>query len=32
MTQAAHKIKWDLFDILATGQSDIHLRKPSVVN
>ena len=30
MTQTGHKIKWDHFDILATGQSDLHckLRKP----
>ena len=24
MTQTGHRIKWDHFDILATGQSDIH--------
>ena len=24
MTQTGHRIKWDYFDILATGQSDIH--------
>ena len=23
MTQTGHRIKWDYFDILATGQSDI---------
>ena len=23
MTQTGHRIKWDQFDILATGQSDI---------
>ena len=23
MTQTGHRIKWDHFDILATGQSDI---------
>ena len=26
MTQASHRIKWDHFDILATGQSDIHCK------
>ena len=26
MTQIGHKIKWDHFDILATGQCDIHFR------
>ena len=26
MTQAGHRIKWDRFDILATGQSDIHCK------
>ena len=24
MTQTGHRIKWDHFDILATGQSDLH--------
>ena len=24
MTQTGHRIKWDHFDTLATGQSDIH--------
>ena len=24
MTQTSHKIKWDYFDISATGQSNIH--------
>ena len=26
MTQTDHRIKWDHFDILATGQSDIHCK------
>ena len=26
MTQTGHKIKWDHFDILATGQSDMHCK------
>ena len=26
MTQTGHRIKWDRFDILATGQSDIHCK------
>ena len=26
MTQTYHRIKWDHFDILATGQSDIHCK------
>ena len=26
MTQTGHRIKWDQFDILATGQSDIHCK------
>ena len=26
MTQTGHRIKWDNFDILATGQSDIHCK------
>ena len=26
MTQTGHRIKWDLFDILGTGQSDIHCK------
>ena len=26
MTQTGHGIKWDHFDILATGQSDIHCK------
>ena len=26
MTQSGHRIKWDHFDILATGQSDIHCK------
>ena len=26
MTQTGHKIKWDHFDILATGQSDLHCK------
>ena len=26
MTQTGHRIKWDHFDILATGQSDIHCK------
>ena len=26
MTQTGHRIKWDYFDILATGQSDIHCK------
>ena len=26
MTQIGHRIKWDHFDILATGQSDIHCK------
>ena len=25
-TQTGHRIKWDHFDILATGQSDIHCK------
>ena len=24
MTQTGHRMKWNHFDILATGQSDIH--------
>ena len=24
MTQTGHRVKWNHFDILATGQSDIH--------
>ena len=26
MTQTGHRIKWDYFDILATGKSDIHCK------
>ena len=26
MTQTGHRIKWDHFEILATGQSDIHCK------
>ena len=26
MTQTGHRIKWDHFDILATGQFDIHCK------
>ena len=26
MTQTGHRIKWDHFDILAAGQSDIHCK------
>ena len=26
MTQTGHRIKWDHFDILATGQCDIHCK------
>ena len=26
MTQTGHRIKWDHFDILATGQSDMHCK------
>ena len=26
MSQTGHRIKWDHFDILATGQSDIHCK------
>ena len=26
MTQTGHRIKWDHFDILATGQSHIHCK------
>ena len=26
MTKTDHRIKWDYFDILATGQSDIHCK------
>ena len=26
MTQTGHRFKWDYFDILATGQSDIHCK------
>ena len=26
MTQTGHGIKWDHFDILATGQSDLHCK------
>ena len=26
MTQTGHRIKWDHFNILATGQSDIHCK------
>ena len=26
MTQTSHMTKWDHFDILATGQSDIHFK------
>ena len=26
MTQTGHRIKWDHFDILATGQSDIYCK------
>ena len=26
MTQTGHRIKWDNFHILATGQSDIHCK------
>ena len=26
MTHTGHKIKWDHFDILATGQSDLHCK------
>ena len=26
MTQTGHRIKWDHFDILVTGQSDIHCK------
>ena len=26
MTQRGHRIKWDHFDILATGQSDMHCK------
>ena len=26
ITQTGHRIKWDYFDILATGQSDIHCK------
>ena len=26
MTQTGHRIKWDHFDILAIGQSDIHCK------
>jgi len=26
MTQTGRRIKWDHFDILATGQSDIHCK------
>ena len=26
MTQTGHRIKWDNFDILATGQSGIHCK------
>ena len=26
MTQTGHRFKWDHFDILATGQSDIHCK------
>ena len=26
MTLTGHRIKWDHFDILATGQSDIHCK------
>ena len=26
MTQTGHRIKWDHFDILATGQSDLHCK------
>ena len=26
MTQTGHRIKWDHFDILTTGQSDIHCK------
>ena len=26
MTQTGHRIKWDNFNILATGQSDIHCK------
>ena len=26
MTQTGHNIKWDHFDILATGQSDLHCK------
>ena len=29
MTQTGHRIKWDHFDILATGQSDIHCKTSS---
>ena len=26
MTQTGHRVKWDHFDILATGKSDIHCK------
>ena len=26
MTQTGHKIKWEQFDILTTGQADIHCK------
>ena len=26
MTQTGHRMKWNHFDILATGQSDIHCK------
>ena len=26
MTQTGHRIKWDHFDILASGQTDIHCK------
>ena len=26
MTLTGHRIKWDHFDVLATGQSDIHCK------
>ena len=26
MTQTGHRIKWNHFDILATGQSDLHCK------
>ena len=26
MTQTGHKMKWDHFDILATGQSDMYCK------